>query len=314
VGQQGKDVVWVPTPDAVVNNMLDMAQVTPADYVIDLGSGDGRTVIAAASQGRKGAGDRVRTAHGRPVDPERRQGRCERQGLVRAGRSVRDRLHAGHSPHDVPAARNQPAAPSEDPRHEAGTRVASNTFTMGDWTPDQTAEVPASECKSYCRALFWIVPAKVAGTWRSENGDLELEQKYQMVSGTMRSGNVVYPITNGRLKGEEITFTAGDSTYTGRVNGNVIEGVSGSGRSQVRLARDPRLGDTRSCKGAGAAAGSRRAIQLRRLAPKIAAKPSSWATDVKSSAAAHPQSPCSTAWPWWSAWSSASGSSRRLNS
>jgi hypothetical protein len=58
---------------------------------------------------------------------------------------------------------------------------------------------------------------------------LTLEQKYQVVSGTMRSGNIVQPITNGRLRGEEITFTAGDRKFTGRVNGNVIEGTSGSG-------------------------------------------------------------------------------------
>ena len=108
-----------------------------------------------------------------------------------------------------------------------GTRVTSNTFTMGDWEPDQKTE--AEGCtSSYCTALFWIVPANVAGTWKLDNGSLTLDQKYQMVSGTMQSGSTSHEIKNGRLKGDEITFTAGDTTYTGRVSGNTIEGKAGS--------------------------------------------------------------------------------------
>ena len=232
VGQQGKDVVWVPTPDAVVNNMLDMAQVTPADYVIDLGSGDGRTVIAAATRGAKALGiEYEQPMVDLSIQNAAKAGVSDRASFMRADLFETDFSQATVLTMFLLPDINLRLRPRVlDMR--PGTRVASNTFTMGDWTPDQTAEVPASECKSYCRALFWIVPAKVAGTWRSENGELALEQKYQMVSGTMRSGNVVHLITNGRLRGEEITFTAGDSTYTGRVNGNVIEGVSGSGAAK----------------------------------------------------------------------------------
>ncbi len=231
VGQQGKDVVWVPTPDAVVNNMLEMARVTPADYVIDLGSGDGRTVIAAANRGAKALGIEYEQAMvDLSIQNAAKAGVGDRATFIRADLFETDFSQATVLTMFLLPDINLRLRPRVlDMR--PGTRVASNTFTMDDWTPDQTAEVPAAECKSYCRALFWIVPAKVAGAWRFENGDLTFEQKYQMISGTMRSGNVVHPITNGRLKGEEITFTAGDITYTGRVNGNIIEGASGSGAS-----------------------------------------------------------------------------------
>jgi SAM-dependent methyltransferase len=229
VGQQGKDVVWVPTPDTVVSRMLDIAQVTPADYVIDLGSGDGRTVIAAAKLGAKALG----------IEYEQGLVDVATQNAIKEGVSDRATFVRGDIfETDFSAAtvltmfllpdinvRLRPKILDMKP----GTRVVSNTFTMGDWEPDDRTEAPPANCSSYCKALFWIVPAKVGGTWRSGADELTLEQKYQVVSGTMRSGNIVQPITNGRLRGEEITFTAGDRKFTGRVNGNVIEGTSGSG-------------------------------------------------------------------------------------
>jgi len=231
VGQPGKDVVWVPTPDAVVGRMLDMAQVGPADYVIDLGSGDGRTVIAAAKRGARALG----------IEYEQELVDLSIQNAAKAGVSDRatfrraDLFETDFSQATVLTMfllpdlnrRLRPIILDMKP----GLRVVSNTFDMGDWTPDQTTEAPAADCKSYCRALFWIVPAKVAGAWRSDDAEVVFEQKYQMVSGTMRSGNVVHPITNGRLRGEEITFTAGDQTFAGRVNGSVIEGTRRSGAS-----------------------------------------------------------------------------------
>ncbi len=227
VGQRGKDVVWVPTPDATVTKMLDLAQVTPSDLVIDLGSGDGRTVIAAALRGAKALG----------IEYEQPMVDLSIANAAKAGVSDRtsfrqgDLFEADFSQASVLTMfllpdinlRLRPIILDMKP----GTRVASNTFTMGDWEPDQKAE--AEDCKSsYCTALFWIVPAKVAGTWRSENGNLTLEQKYQMVSGTMQSGGASHEIKDGRLKGDEITFTAGGATYTGRVSGNTIEGKTGS--------------------------------------------------------------------------------------
>ena len=105
VGQAGKDVVWVPTPQALVDKMLDMAKVTPQDFVMDLGSGDGRTVITAAKRGAARDGHRIQPRHGRAVEAERRSGRRHRQGDVREGRPLRDRLLEGEGHHDVPAAR-----------------------------------------------------------------------------------------------------------------------------------------------------------------------------------------------------------------
>ena len=229
VGQQGKDVVWVPTPDAVVSRMLDIAQVTPADYVIDLGSGDGRTVIAAARLGAKALG----------IEYEQGMVDVAIQNASSAGVSDRatfirgDLFEADFSAATVLTMfllpninlRLRPRILDMRP----GTRVVSNTFTMGDWEPDDTAEVPPANCTSYCKALFWIVPAKVAGSWRSGDEEVTFEQKYQSVSGTVRSGNLVHPIMNGKLRGDEITFTAGDRKFTGRVAGDLIEGISGSG-------------------------------------------------------------------------------------
>jgi len=105
---------------------------------------------------------------------------------------------------------------------EPGTRIASNTFTMGDWEPD--AQESASPCTSWCTALTWVVPAKVAGTWRLGEQTLTLTQQYQVISGSLGAT----PITAGKLKGEEISFTAGAQTYTGRVHGDTMTGTDWS--------------------------------------------------------------------------------------
>ena len=105
-----------------------------------------------------------------------------------------------------------------------GTRVVSNTFDMGDWKADEEATVTEG-CTSYCKAYFWIVPAKVDGAWTTDKGELSLKQTYQNVTGTLKNGNVIAPIT-GKLKGDEITFTAGGTEYTGKVNGTTIEGTT----------------------------------------------------------------------------------------
>jgi hypothetical protein len=105
-----------------------------------------------------------------------------------------------------------------------GTRIVSNTFTMAEWQADETATVN-EDCISYCMALLWIVPAKVGGTWHLPQGELALKQTFQMISGTLKSGNVSTLITNGRLRGDQISFTAGGAQYTGRVNDNAMEGT-----------------------------------------------------------------------------------------
>jgi SAM-dependent methyltransferase len=232
VGQQGKDVVWVPTAESLVERMLDTAAVTPNDYVIDLGSGDGRTVIAAAKRGAKALGieynpDMVELAIRNAVEA----GVSDRARFIKA-----DLFETDFSQATVLTLfllpdinlRLRPKILDMKP----GTRVVSNTFTMGEWTADQTITSPP-ECKSFCTAYFWIVPAKVEGQWRLEDGELTLKQQFQMVFGTIRSGNVVAPIANGKLKGDEITFSAGGREFKGRVNGDVIEGTSEAGESKA---------------------------------------------------------------------------------
>lgn len=217
-GQEGKDVVWVPTPQATVDKMLELAEVTARDYVIDLGSGDGITVISAA---KKGA-----TAMGVEFNPEMvalAEQRARDAGVADRVRFVKgDLFEADLSKASVITLflltdinlRLRPALLELTP----GTRIVSNTFGMGDWEPD--ARATAEPCTSWCTALAWIVPAKVAGSWQLGDQTLTIAQQYQVISGTLGST----PLTAGRVKGDEITFFAGDRAYTGRVNGTTIAG------------------------------------------------------------------------------------------
>ena len=107
-----------------------------------------------------------------------------------------------------------------------GTRIVSNSFDMGDWTPDQTIQA-GPECTSWCRAHLWIVPAKVQGTWKlPDGGELTLEQKLPDRHRLDADGRSNMNITTGKVIGDQITFTAGTMQYTGRVNGNTIEGIA----------------------------------------------------------------------------------------
>jgi hypothetical protein len=119
-----------------------------------------------------------------------------------------------------------------------GTRIVSNTFTMGEWQEDEKTTV-TEDCGAWCTAFLWIIPAKVQGSWRSPQGELELAQSFQMVSGTLRSGGNSTPITNGRLRGEQLTFTAGTAAFSGRVMAGAIEGTvtSGANRTEWRATR-----------------------------------------------------------------------------
>jgi phospholipid N-methyltransferase len=235
VGQPGKDVVWVPTPQSLVDKMLDMAKVTPQDYVIDLGSGDGRTVITAAKRGAK--------AHGIEYNPDMvalSQRNAAAEGMSsKATFAKADIFASDFSDATVITMfllpdinlRLRPKILDLKP----GTRIVSNTFTMNDWMPDETAVV-TDECVSWCTALFWIVPARVAATWQLPQGQLVLTQQFQMVSGTLTSGGSSNTISDGRLRGDQISFKAGGAQYTGRVNGNTVEGTA-SGGSAWRATR-----------------------------------------------------------------------------
>jgi len=224
VGQEGKDVVWVPSPQALVNKMLDMAKVTPKDYVIDLGSGDGRTVITAAKRGAKALGIEYNPEM---VELSKRnaakEGVSDKATFVKADLFESDLSQATVITMFLLPDINIKLRPKILDL-KPGTRIVSNTFTMGEWAADETATVNG-DCVSYCNALFWIVPAKVTGTWQLPQGELTLKQTFQMVSGTLKSGNNTTQIANGRLRGDQISFTAGGAQYTGWVNGNVIEGI-----------------------------------------------------------------------------------------
>jgi precorrin-6B methylase 2 len=224
-GQAGKDVVWVPTPQELVEKMLDMAQVTPQDYLIDLGSGDGRTVITAAKRGLR--------AHGIEYNPDMvalAQRNAAGAGVTDKATFARaDLFESDFSKAQVVTMfllpsiniKLRPTILNMRP----GTRVVSNTFTMEDWPADQVETIP--NCTSWCTAHLWIVPAKVNGTWQLPQGALTLAQKFQTVTGSLGST----PITDGRLRGDEISFKVGDAVYTGRVQGDMLRGTvtGGSG-------------------------------------------------------------------------------------
>jgi methyltransferase family protein len=228
VGQAGKDVVWVPTPQALVDKMLDMAQVTPRDYVIDLGSGDGRTVITAAKRGVR--------AHGIEYNPdmvELSKRNAVKEGVTaKASFAQADLFKSDFSQASVITMfllpdinlKLRPKILDLKP----GTRVVSNSFTMGEWTADETATV-GDGCSSWCTAYLWIVPAKVEGTWKLPQGELTLKQEFQMLSGTLQTEGRSVPLRDGKVRGEEIVFTAGGVQYTGKINGKRIDGSTRSG-------------------------------------------------------------------------------------
>src|SRR6266516_2129384 len=236
VGQAGKDVVWVPTPQALVDKMLDMAKVTSKDYVIDLGSGDGRTVITAAKRGAKALGIEYNPEM---VELSKRnaakEGVTDKAAFIKADLFESDFSHATVITMFLLPSINMKLRPKILDL-KPGTRIVANSFDMEDWKPDETAKVDG--CSNWCTAYFWIVPAKVGGTWNLSQGELTLKQTFQMISGTLKSGNNTAQITNGKLNGEQITFTAGGAQYTGHVNGNSIEGtVKGGSNGKWRATR-----------------------------------------------------------------------------
>ena len=226
VGQAGKDVVWVPSPQALVDKMLDMAKVTPSDFVMDLGSGDGRTVITAAKRGAR--------AMGVEYNPD--MVALSRRNAAAAG--VADRatfIEADIFQTDLSRAtvitlfllpdlnvRLRPAILALKP----GTRVVSNSFRMGEWDPDESLELG---CDTWCTAFFWVVPAKVEGSWQTGNGELTLKQAFQSITGTLKTASGSVAIANGKLRGDEISFVAAGSEYRGRVRDKTMEGTLKSG-------------------------------------------------------------------------------------
>jgi hypothetical protein len=227
VGQEGKDVVWVPTPQALVDRMLDMAKVGPNDYLMDLGSGDGRTVITAAKRGVRATGIEYN-----PEMVELSKRNAQKEGVGGKTEFKKADLFETDFSHATVITmfllpdinlRLRPKILDMKP----GTRIVSNTFTMGEWQADETSTV-AESAGYYRTALLWIVPAKVEGLWKSAQGDVEFKQAFQQLGGTVRTRTGLAAL-NGRLRGDRITFTAGGAEYSGRVNGATIEGTIKAG-------------------------------------------------------------------------------------
>jgi precorrin-6B methylase 2 len=233
VGQPGKDVVWVPTSPALVEKMLDMAKVTANDYVMDLGSGDGRNVIAAAKRGARGLGVEWNQDM---VDLSRKL--AKEAGVADKATFVQgDMYEADISKATVMALFLLPVnldkLTDKFLALKPGSRIVMNTFTVTGWEPDATERLEEG-CETWCTALLYIVPAKVEGTWQVDGGELVLTQEFQKLSGTMNAGGAGSPITEGRMRAEEITFTAGGATYTGKVSGNRITGTIRGGDGSMR--------------------------------------------------------------------------------
>jgi SAM-dependent methyltransferase len=221
VGQEGKDVVWVPTPQELVDKMLDMAKVTPKDFVMDLGSGDGRTVITAAKRGAHALGieynpDMVKLSQANA----KKASVAERAQFRKADLFQTDLSKATVITMFLLPDINLKLRPKLL-QLRPGTRVVSNTFTMGDWQPDATG-TPDNCDGSWCTALLWIVPARVAGSYQTPQGEVTLKQQFQMLTGTMRGNGKTVPL-EGRVHGENISFKAGGKEYRGRLTGKTLE-------------------------------------------------------------------------------------------
>jgi len=237
VGQAGKDVVWVPTPQALVEKMLDLAKVTPQDFVMDLGSGDGRNIIAAAKRGARGLGVEFN-----PDMVELSKRTAAKEGVSDLAKFAQgDMYEADISRATVLALfllpENLERLKPKFLELPPGARIVMNGFDIPEWKPDVT-ERADGDCGAWCTAHLYIVPANVAGTWKLPAGELTLEQTYQNVSGTLAANGTRTPISNAKLLGDRISFTAAGVTYIGRVKGDAMSGkMKGGSAGSWRASR-----------------------------------------------------------------------------
>ncbi|MGH8519547.1 MAG: class I SAM-dependent methyltransferase [Panacagrimonas sp.] len=232
VGQAGKDVIWVPTPDDVVERMLTMAQVTPQDYVWDLGAGDGKIAIMAA----KKFGARATGVEYNPDMVKHANANAQAAGVAGSGQGKATIRHGDIFATDFSSAtvitlyllpalnmKLRPQILSMRP----GTRVVSHSFSMEDWEADEISTLDGR------RAYFWLVPANVMGSWNLEAAgqrvEMALEQTFQKVSGTLTLGPIHAGLREMRLRGTNISFAYVDPAgmrreFSGRVTGTRMEG------------------------------------------------------------------------------------------
>ena len=225
LGQAGKDVIWYPTPHQLVDVMINMADLTSADYLIDLGSGDGRIVIAAAKKGINAAGVEYN-----PDLVEYSKKYAEREGVA----DKTDFVNADFFEYDLSKAtvitmfllpelnrRLKPQLLELKP----GTRIITNSFSMQDWAYDEMEEID-DKTISWNTAYLWIVPAKVEGSWKFKDGEMELAQNYQMVTGNMKTGGESYNIRDGKLRGNVLKFTCNGVNYECTINNSEMKGIA----------------------------------------------------------------------------------------
>jgi hypothetical protein len=223
IGQAGKDVVWVPSAHALVEKMLDLAKVTAQDYLIDLGSGDGPIVIGAARRGARALGIEYN-----PEMVELSKRNAEAAGVT--GKATFMKADIFESDFSQATVLTMFLLPQLNLKLrptlldlKPGTRIVSNTFTMDDWLPDDTVRA-GDDCETWCLALLWIIPAKVQGTWKLPQGELTLAQQFQVITGTLTGPRGALSVENGKMNGEEITFTVDGARYRGKANGDAIAG------------------------------------------------------------------------------------------
>ena len=238
VGQPGKDVIWVPTPYALVEKMLDMAKVSSQDYVIDLGSGDGRNVIAAAKRGARALGVEWEKEM---VDLSRRY--AQEAGVAERARFVQGDMFEADISHASVMALFLLPANLEKLRDKflalkPGSRIVSNGYQIPGWQPDETEE-SKGDCGNWCTAYLYHVPTKASGRWRLGDAMLDIEQKINVLDGTLASRGHTTPIAEGRIRGFEVSFTAGGESYVGRVEGDTMRGTRGGAKQPWTATRVP---------------------------------------------------------------------------
>lgn len=218
------DVIYVPTPQQVVDRMLQLADVKQGDYMIDFGCGDGRMVVTAAKLGARG--------YGVDINPQRIKEANENAKAAGVTDKVEFKI-ANLFEEDLSKANvmamylltdiNLRLRPKILDTMKPGSRVVSHAFDMGDWKPEVQENVDGRN------VYFWIVPAKVDGTWQVDGPNkmkVTFDQKYQFFTGKAEVDGKSGDITDGKLKGADISFTVGGQTYTGKVDGNTISGAN----------------------------------------------------------------------------------------